>query len=77
MERLEEKLDKIVEQIAEINVTMARNTASLDEHIRRTNMLEEKLEPVEKHVLMVNSITKFVITMITLAAAATAIYKVL
>lgn len=76
MDRFDEKLDKIVEQIIEINMTMAKNTASLDEHIRRTNILEEKLEPVEKHVLMVNSITKFLITLTGLAAAAAAVYKV-
>lgn len=77
MERLEEKLDKIVEQIAEINVTMARNTASLDEHIRRTNMLEEKLEPVEKHVIMVNGAAKLLMGLLGLAATAVAIYKAL
>ena len=58
--RLESKIDKVVTEISEINVTLAKQAVSLEEHIRRTNLLERKLEPVEKHVAMVNGIVKFV-----------------
>ena len=46
LERIENKLDKVVDGIGVINVTLARNTSSLEEHVKRTNMLEEKINPV-------------------------------
>jgi len=49
-------LDKRVDSI---DITLARQEVSLAEHIRRTNILEEKLEPVEKHVTMLNGVMKF------------------
>jgi hypothetical protein len=73
MDRYEEKLDKITEQISEINITLARNTVSLEEHIKRTNILENKLEPVEKHVVMVNGVIKFLLGL----AALSALFKLL
>ena len=33
-------------------VTLAQNTASLQEHMRRTTALEERFAPVERHVIM-------------------------
>lgn len=44
--RSEAKLDKIVEDIGEIKITMAVNTQSLQEHIKRTNILEKRVEPM-------------------------------
>lgn len=55
--RFEEKLDKIVDDISDIKQTMATNTASLETHIRRTDLAEERMDgmdnkitPLEKHV---------------------------
>jgi predicted metallo-beta-lactamase superfamily hydrolase len=50
MKDIDQKLDKIIDSISEINVTLGKQSVILDEHIRRTNILEEKIEPVEKHV---------------------------
>ena len=58
--RILDKLDKIQDDVTEIKVTMAVNATSLEEHMRRTALLEESLKPVEKHVQMVNSILKFI-----------------
>lgn len=58
--RLEDKLDKISDKIGNIDVTLARQEVSLSEHIRRTNLLEEKLKPIEKHVAVINGGLKFV-----------------
>jgi hypothetical protein len=60
-DKIEMKLDGISDDITEIKVIMARNTMSLEEHIKRTNILEEKLEPVEAHVLKVEGATQFVL----------------
>ena len=59
-QRLEEKLDFLGEHLAEIDKTLVRNTVSLEDHVRRTNLLETKLEPVEKHVAVIQGIAKFI-----------------
>lgn len=57
IERILDKLEKIDDKIADIDRTLVKNTESLQEHMRRTNLLEQhlnkqdqKLEPVFKHV---------------------------
>jgi hypothetical protein len=44
LERIEEKLDKIQEHTVSIKVDVAKNTADLNYHIMRTDLLEQKLE---------------------------------
>jgi len=61
LDRLEDKIDNIRAHIEVINVTMTRNTASLEEHMRRTDALEKKLKPVETHVERINGIVKFLL----------------
>lgn len=36
------KFDKLYEKLTDIEVTLARNTTSLEEHMRRTSALEER-----------------------------------
>lgn len=57
--RIEEKLDKIVEKISDIDITLAKQSVILDEHVKRTNMLEAKIQPIEKHMIMLNGVLKF------------------
>ena len=57
--KLHDKLDRIEQTLATMNVTLAVNTEQLKEHMRRTQLLEQKLEPVEKHVARVDGIIKF------------------
>jgi hypothetical protein len=56
--RVETKLDKLLDDVVEIKVTLAHNTASLDEHIRRTNILEKQVEPIKNHVTMFTGVIK-------------------
>jgi hypothetical protein len=58
LERIESKIDKVVEHIGSIDVTLAKQSVILDEHIRRTNILEKKFEPVEEHVASVHTSLK-------------------
>jgi len=74
--RVYNKLDKIEERLGSIDVTLIEQHISLREHIKRTNLLEKKLEPVEKHVIMVQGGLKFVGIIATLTAIAEAIYMV-
>lgn len=56
--KIEVKLDKIHEDVQEIKVHMAVYNSQLITHIRRTELLEKKLEPVEKHVANLNTALK-------------------
>ncbi len=64
-QRLHDKLDKILDEIGEIKVTIAKQQVGLDEHMRRTAINEESLDllrqefqPVKQHVLAVNVLAK-------------------
>lgn len=57
---VEDKLDKVADDISQINVTLAKQEVSLSDHIRRTQLLEDKVIPLEKHVLMFNAVLKFI-----------------
>lgn len=57
-DRLEGKIDNIVDQVGNINVTLAKQHASIEEHIRRTNILEEKLIPIEKKFYEISGIVR-------------------
>lgn len=59
-ERLLAVLEKIEARLDTLDVTMIKNTMSLEEHIKRTNLLEEDFKPVKKHVELVNTTAKIV-----------------
>lgn len=58
MDRVLDKLDKMDEKIDGIDKTLVRNTASLEEHMRRTELLEAAIKPVQEHVVMVKGVGK-------------------
>lgn len=59
--RIDAKLDQIEGHLGKQEVNLARLTVSVEEHVRRTDLLERKIEPIEKHVVMVNGIIKFLL----------------
>ena len=59
-ERKANQLDRIEIRLDSIDVTLVKNTISLDEHIKRTNLLEEELKPVKAHVNLMNAMAKIV-----------------
>lgn len=54
------KIDKIINDIGEIKVTLAVNTQSLVEHVRRTEIIESDMKPVKKHVQRVQGVLIFI-----------------
>ncbi len=73
LERIEDKVDIIGQHVGSINVTLAGQHISLEEHIRRTALLESELKPIKKHVDMVSGAMK----LLAVAATLIAIYKAL
>jgi len=68
IDRIETKVDKVVEHVSSIDVTLAVNTNSLIEHMRRTAILENEMKPVKDHVSMVNGVFKFIMLLAALGA---------
>jgi len=56
--RIENKIDKVVEHIGSIDVTLAAQYVSLADHIRRTELLEKDVAPIKAHVNMVHGVLK-------------------
>lgn len=77
MDKVEAKLDRIAERLNSIDVTLASQHESLKIHIKRTNLLEEKLAPVEKHVAMVHGALKLIGLVAMLAAIGESIVIIL
>lgn len=75
--RLENKVDKIVESISEINITLAKQSVILDEHVKRSNLLEAKMAPLEKHVVMINGVLKFLGLIAVFVGIVEGIFKIL
>lgn len=82
--RVEYKLDKIlddvstikvdmVKEIGNINAVLASQHESLKEHIRRTEILEEKIQPLERH----DSMAIGAIKLITFISAGAAVIKLI
>lgn len=75
--RLEDKIDKMTDKIINIDVTLAKQSVILEEHVKRTNLLEEKMEPIEKHVHMVNGVSKFLVLVGVFVAIIEGVIKIL
>lgn len=58
--RVEDKLDKVADDISKINATLASQASDIRYHIKRTDLLEAKVLPIEKHMFMINGALKFV-----------------
>jgi hypothetical protein len=89
LNNLEVKIDRVQEDVSEIKVTMATNTAHLELHMARTaavektnellaeqvHLMREELKPVEKHVLLVNYTIMLIGTVFTAILTLWGIYE--
>ena len=56
--RIEDKIDKLVDHIGSIDVTLAKQHVSLVEHIKRTALLEEEIKPLKERNSIINAALK-------------------
>jgi hypothetical protein len=61
------KIDYIVENIGAINKTLEFQAKQLEEHIKRTNMLEDRLKPIEDHVKFIQGLMRLIAYCATIA----------
>lgn len=84
MEEISKKLDRMDERLDNIQTLQAIHTEQLKEHMRRSDLLEKRIEqvdlelkPVEKHVVMVHGVFKFIGILGTIMAIILAIKELL
>lgn len=75
--RIETKVDKIEEHLQSQVVTLARLTVSVEEHVRRTNLLEQTIKPIEKHVATVQGALKLIALLAAVLAIASGVRTLL
>lgn len=68
LDRLEKKMDDQNEHLASIDVTLAKQHISLEEHIERTNKLEVKVAPVVRWMYMTQGAVALLGLLATLGA---------
>jgi hypothetical protein len=56
--RIEDKIGDISGHLASVDITLAKQSVILDEHVKRSNLLEAKMVPLEKHSAMVSGALK-------------------
>lgn len=59
LDKIENKIDGLSVVSAETNKHLSVYNEQLKIHIKRTEMLEAVVEPIKRHVIMVNGIFKF------------------
>jgi len=74
---MSDRIDKIFDKLGSIDVTLAEQHVTLKEHIRRTEILENQIEPIKKHVNMVNGALKLIGLLGVVAAIIESIHLVI
>lgn len=76
LKEIRDDVKEIRNDIGDIKITMARNTDSLEYHIRRTDILESKVTEVDKHIIVVQGIMRIGTILATLIASAWALIQI-
>lgn len=81
---ISEKIDNLDIKLNDIDKTLAVNTQSLQEHMRRTQLAEQSIEkladqivPVQAHINKVNGMLMFIGLSASIAGTIAAIVKVI
>lgn len=77
LDRIEHKIDDIADAQAEMNVVLGQQHVSLKEHVRRTNLLEAQVRPLQRHMAMVEGFFKYVGGFTVFLGAVAAIFECL
>jgi hypothetical protein len=76
LKRIEDKVDAVIHRIGSIDVTIAKQQVSLDEHIQRTNLLQAVVQIHQDKMSEFTGAIKFVKLVGVLAAIAEAVSQV-
>ena len=66
MSNIDDKLEEIKTHLSNIDITLVRNTVSLETHVKRTEMAEDRItqvekdiKPLQKHMSEINGVLRF------------------
>ncbi len=68
IERIEAKVDDISEKLCETNVILGAQHESLKLHMKRSDLLEEAMKPLQRHVAMVDGALRLLGILATIVA---------
>lgn len=71
--RLEAKLDKVIESQNGMNTILTKQSVVLEEHVKRTNLLEAEIKPIKQQSDMIKGALKL-ISAVGLGALIKALY---
>ncbi len=60
LDKIENKIDILSAHLSNIDVTLAAQHVSLDDHIRRTELIEADLAPIKSHVSQVQGAIRLI-----------------
>ena len=60
LDRIEDKLDLIDVHLSNINITLAKQSVILEEHVRRSTLLEEQVKPMQDKMHEIKGAVLFV-----------------
>lgn len=69
-DRLYNTLEKMDQRLDNVDITLAKQSVVLEQHVKRTNLLEDEIRPIKKHVDRVNAIMWLMSGILTLLLAA-------
>ena len=75
LDRIENKVDSISNKLGATNEILAAQHESLKQHMRRSDLLEESIRPLQKHVSMMDAGFKLLGIAATMAAIVELILK--
>jgi predicted nucleic acid-binding Zn-ribbon protein len=58
VQKIDGKLDRLDGRLDSVDVTLAKQQVTLDEHVRRTNLLETQVKPLEHHITQMRTAFK-------------------
>lgn len=73
---VDKKLDTVLDRMGKMDTTMVRQQVILDEHVKRSNAIEETIKPLQKHVNMMDGAFKFISLMAVIATIVEAIHLI-
>lgn len=76
LERIFNKIDKMDERLNNIDTSLVRQTVSLEEHVKRTNLLEDEIKPIKKHIYFVNAVFRIIGLLSTISGIIVAAYEI-
>lgn len=72
-----DKLTEIAVNVAEIKTTLNFQAGQLESHIRRTELLETRLSPIEDHVKFVQNLIKVGLYIATIGSFVVGVLKLM